>query len=108
MTAALYSDAERHRTVISDIIQILHRHTFAVELAARLLEKGILKPAALRRKLRLERVAMDAADLIRTIKDGKSSRATYRDHIRIRPDGISRRHRPETQLRHAYGCSTGV
>ena len=83
MTAALYSDAERHRTVISDIIQILRRHTFAVELAARLLEKGILKPAALRRKLRLERVAMDAADLIRTIKDGKSSRATYRDHIRM-------------------------
>ena len=78
----LYGAAEQNRTVVSDIIQILHCHTFAVELAARLLEKGILKPTALRRKLRLERAAMDAADLIRTLKDGKSSRATYHDHIR--------------------------
>lgn len=83
ITAALFSGEERHRTVISDIIQILHCHTFAVELVAHLLEKSILKPTALRRKLQLERVAKDVADLIRTIKDGKSSRATYHDHIRM-------------------------
>ena len=83
MVSCLHSNAEQHRTTISDIIQILHYHTFAVELAARLLEKGILKPTALRRKLRMERAAMDAADLIRTIKDGKSYRATYHDHIRM-------------------------
>lgn len=47
MVNCLYSNAEQNRTVISDIIQILYCHTFAVELAARLLEKGILKPIAL-------------------------------------------------------------
>ena len=82
MVNCLYSNAEQNRTVISDIIQILYCHTFAVELAARLLEKGILKPIALRRKLRLEKAAMNAVDLIRVRKDGKNSKATYHDHIR--------------------------
>ena len=82
MVNCLYANAEQNRTVISDIIGIVHRHTFAVELAARLLEKGILRPSALRRKLRLEKAAMNAVDLIRTRKDGRTSKATYHDHIR--------------------------
>ena len=82
MVNCLYANAEQNRTVISDIIGIVYRHTFAVELAARLLEKGILCPSVLRRKLRLEKAAMNAVDLIRTRKDGRTSKATYHDHIR--------------------------
>lgn len=68
-------------TVEEEIIELLHRHTFAVELAARLLANGILSPEILWQKLWVEKSAMDAEDRISSVKDGKSRRATYYDHI---------------------------
>ena len=76
-----YPEMQQHQTVMAEILELLHRHTFAVELAARLLEKGMLRPKGLRNKLRKEKAAMDAEDKIGTIKDGRNRKATYYDHI---------------------------
>ena len=55
LAAAFYSEAEVHQTLVEEIIEIVHRHTFAVELAAKLLENGILPPEHLLEKLREEK-----------------------------------------------------
>ncbi len=48
LAAAFYSEAEVHQTLVEEIIEIIaHRHTFAVELAAKLLENRILPSGAL-------------------------------------------------------------
>jgi hypothetical protein len=52
-----------------------------VELAARLLETGILEPQKALSKLQAEKADFDAADKIGITKDGKSRKATYYDHI---------------------------
>ena len=76
-----YSDAQTDRSILENIIETVHSHTLAVELAARLLEIGILDPSALLNKLRNEKAGMDASDTIGVTKDGKSRKATYYDHI---------------------------
>lgn len=47
---------------------LLHGHTYAVGLAARLLSNGMLKPKPLLRKLQEEKEVMDADDKIRSTK----------------------------------------
>ena len=76
-----YQEAEKKQDVMEDIINLLHGHTFAVELAARLLANGMLKPKALMTKLQKEKAALDAEDKIGTTKDGRNRKATYYDHI---------------------------
>ena len=76
-----YANVEAHRAEVEQIIETVHRHTLAVELAARLLETGILEPREVLDKLREQRAAFDASDKINISKDGKSKRATYYDHI---------------------------
>ena len=77
LMGCFYSDAEKQRPVLKQIIQAVHRHTLAVELSARLLETGILKPLPLLNKLKTEK----AADTIDITKDGRSRKETYYDHI---------------------------
>ena len=81
LAAQFYANAETNRATVEQIIETVHRHTLAVELAARLLETGILKPRAVLNKLREEKASFDASDQIRISKDGKPKRATYYDHI---------------------------
>lgn len=81
LTSKFYSDAEKQRPVVEGILEAVHYHTLAAELAARLLESGILQPREVLDKLREEKAAFDAADKIRISKDGKSRQATYYDHI---------------------------
>ena len=81
LASRFYADAEKHRGEVEAIIETVHRHTLAVELAARLLETGILEPDTVLAKLREERAAFSASDKINISKDGKASRATYYDHI---------------------------
>ena len=76
-----YSDAQNHRAIVEQIIDAVHAHTFAVELAARLLEHGILLPNEVLHKLQTEKTAMDAADKIGIEKDGHRQKATYYEHI---------------------------
>lgn len=81
MVKYFYSGAQKNREIVDGIIESVHGHTFAVELTARLLESGMLKPKQLMEKLRAEKTAMDADDQIRINKDGRTGRATYHDHI---------------------------
>lgn len=81
LVSRFYSSAEQQREVVGQIIETVHRHTLAVELAARLLETGILEPEKVLAKLREEHASFDATDKISVSKDGRSTRATYYDHI---------------------------
>ena len=81
LMGCFYSDAQTYRPVLEQIIQTVHSHTLAVEMAARLLETGIMEPKLLLKKLREEKAALDATDTIGITKDGKSRKATYYDHI---------------------------
>ena len=81
LMGCFYSDAEKQRPVLEQIIQAVHRHTLAVELSASLLETGILDPLPLLNKLKTEKAALDATDTIGITKDGRSRKATYYDHI---------------------------
>ena len=66
---------------LRQIISRLHGHTFAVELAARLLAKGMMDPLALLTKLEKEKAALDAAEKLHVAKDGTRRKATYYEHI---------------------------
>lgn len=47
LMGCFYSDAEKNRTILEQIIQTVHSHTLAVEMSARLLESGIMEPLLL-------------------------------------------------------------
>ena len=47
----LYSNADKNRDTVIKIIEAVNRHTLSVELAARLLEKGLLAPDEVLQKL---------------------------------------------------------
>lgn len=81
LVSTFYSEAERFRNIVEKIIETVHGHTFAVELAAKLLENGILPPDKLLEKLREEKTTLENTDKISVIKDGQSSKATYYKHI---------------------------
>lgn len=81
LVSFFYSEAENNREIVDAIIETVHSHTFAVELAAKLLENGILTPDKLLGKLQEEKTALENADKINIIKDGQSSKATYYNHI---------------------------
>lgn len=76
-----YSEAAQHQDMLLQIINAVHSHTLAVELAARLLETGMLEPHALLAKLQAEKAAFNAVDTVNIHKDGHSTKATYYRHI---------------------------
>ena len=81
LVGKFFPEAERKQDEIKEIIVLLHGHTFAVELAARLLANGLLKLKALLTKLQKEKAALDTDDKIGTTKDGRNRKATYYEHI---------------------------
>ncbi len=81
MISLFYSDAEEHRPVVEKIIETVHSHTLAIEMAAKLLENGILTPNQLLTKLQEEKASLHNEDKIKIIKDEQSSKATYYNHI---------------------------
>lgn len=82
LMGCFYSEADKYRPILEQIIQTVHSHTLAVEMSARLLETGIMEPMLLLNKLKEEKVGLDATDTIGITKDGKSQKATYYHHIR--------------------------
>ncbi len=83
LMSCYYSYAEEYRPILLQIIETVHSHTLAVELAARLLEKGILEPSELLTKLKEEKAALNTSDKIGITKDGKAIKNTYYGHIHI-------------------------
>ena len=81
LVSSFYSEAEEHRAIVEKILETVHYHTFAVELAAKLLENGILTPEQLLIKLQEEKASLHNEDKIKVMKDGQSSNATYYNHI---------------------------
>lgn len=81
LISKFYSDAKNHPIILDEIVELVHHHTLAVELIARLLENGILDPFSLLKKLEKEKAAFDAADKIGITKDGKAHKETYYNHI---------------------------
>ncbi|MBQ3157907.1 MAG: tetratricopeptide repeat protein, partial [Clostridia bacterium] len=81
LMGCFYSEAEQHCETLLCIIETAHGHTLAVELAARLLETGMMEPHALLAKLQAEKAAFNAADTVNIHKDGHSTKATYYRHI---------------------------
>ena len=78
-----YSRTDKKAELVEELIRAVHAHTFAVELVARLLNCGLLKPKPLLEKFRRQRAAMDAEDEIDTERDGIHQKATYHDHIHM-------------------------
>lgn len=66
---------------LSRIGSLLHHHTFAAELAARLLKIGLLTPEELIARLAQERAGFRSADRFQTLKDGCTRKATYYEHL---------------------------
>ena len=83
LMSCYYSYAEKYRPILLQIIETVHSHTLAVELTARLLEKGILEPSELLTKLKEEKAALNTPDKIGITKDGKAIKNTYYGHIHI-------------------------
>lgn len=81
LMGCFYTEAGHHQDTLLHIIDAVHSHTLAVELAARLLETGILAPHALLAKLQAEKAAFNVADTVNIHKDGYSTKATYYRHI---------------------------
>ena len=81
LASAFYSEADTYRTTVEKIIETVHPHTFAVELAAKLLGNGISTPDQLLTRLQVEKASFHNEDKIKIIKDGQSSKATYYSHI---------------------------
>ncbi len=81
LASVFYSEADTYRATVEKIIETVHSHTFAVELAAKLLENGISTPDQLLTRLQAEKASFHNEDKIKIIKDGQSSKATYYNHI---------------------------
>lgn len=81
LSGCVFDRAEKCRQTVCEIIETVHSHTFAVELAARLLQRGILEPEELLEKLKNESVKLNASDNIDSNKDGVPKKDTYYGHI---------------------------
>lgn len=76
-----YKKISEKTDIVKQIIEEVHKHTFSVELAARLLASGISEPEELLIKLKETKSVLKIDDKINITKDGINSKATYYDHI---------------------------
>ena len=81
LASVFYSETDTYRPTVEKIIETVHSHTFAVELAAKLLENGISTPDQLLTRLQVEKASFHNEDKIKIIQDGQRSKATYYSHI---------------------------
>ena len=77
-----YGDSSVSPETAEKIILAVHRHTLAVEMAARLTKKGLFSPEQLLEKLASERTAFSGTDRIQISKDDRLQKGTYNDQIR--------------------------
>lgn len=81
LSGKFYSDTDNEREAVTGIIETVHKHTLSVELSARLLQKGMLEPNEVLKKLSECTVNPETTDKISINKDGINSKATYYNHI---------------------------
>ena len=81
LVSNFYDYKKSETDTIREIIETVHCHTFTVELAARLLHRGIFTPDSLLEKLKKENVLSSSTDTIGIKKDGIIQKNTYYGHI---------------------------
>lgn len=81
LVSKFYDKTEKKLDIVEQIIDEVHRHTLSVELAARLLASGILRPKKLLAELKKSKSIYKNEDKINIVKDGKNTKATYYEHI---------------------------
>lgn len=72
---------EESRSDLRRVAIVLHHHTFVSELAARLLNHGLLTSKELIARLEQEKAGFRSPDRFKTAKDGHTRRATYYEHL---------------------------
>lgn len=72
---------EESRSDLRRVATVLHHHTFVSELAARLLNHGLLRPGELIFRLEQEKAGFRSPDRFQTAKDGHTRKATYYEHL---------------------------
>lgn len=77
-----YSHTDSHKETIINIIEAVYHHTMAVEMSARLIEKGIAEPEDIWKKLTENSADPQSEDKIGINKDGTNFKATYYNHIK--------------------------
>lgn len=82
LAGKFYSDLDSNRETVVRIIKAVHCHTLAVEMSARLLQKGMLEPDELLSALLSSSANPESTDKIGINKDGVNTKATYYNHIR--------------------------
>ena len=83
LAGKFYSDLDGNRETVVKIIEAVHCHTLAVEMSARLLQKGMLEPDELLSALLNSSANPNSTDKIGINKDGVNTKATYYNHIRM-------------------------
>ena len=81
IATAFYSDAERNANVVSDAIDAVYHHTAAVELVAKLMEKGIPLPDKMMLDLATHGIEDGIADSLIMVKDGHMWEMPFYDHL---------------------------
>lgn len=78
-----FPDTINHIETVAEIIEIVHHHTYAVELAARLLQTGLFKPDAVLEKLKQNAINPSLTDEIKSGKDNIFQKYDYHGHIHL-------------------------
>ena len=78
-----FPDTVNHIETVTKIIEIVHHHTYAVELSARLLQTGIFKPEVVLEKLEQNAVNPNLTDEIQSEKDNTYQKHDYYGHIHL-------------------------
>ena len=81
LAGKFYDKTEKKLDIVTQIIDEVHCHTLSVELAARLLSSGILRPKKLLAELKKSKSILRTEDKINVVKDGRNRKATYYEHI---------------------------
>lgn len=79
----IFPEAEEYSDIVDEIINIVHNHTYAVEITARLMKTGLLEPDEILDKLKTCSINPELADKVKTVKDDKTQSQTYYSHIHL-------------------------
>lgn len=80
--ANFFGEIESCKATVTEIIETVHHHTLAVELAARIMQKGLRTPEEILAKLKENSADPHTADKVNVKKDGINTKATYFEHLK--------------------------
>jgi len=79
----IYPDSHKYLKDVKKIIKKLHNHTFAVRLAANVLQSETISPSDLLLRLHTEGIRLSLKNLIRHKKYGHPKKKTFYEHIKF-------------------------